>query len=337
VALLLVDAERRHAAYALESAPLEISYILGPLVLIAPSRRSPRPWRWWRRPRCSSPGRRPSPHRPPRARGCPPPTCGRGLSGALASPGVRTLARRADFVGLSFGAIEDVGGGVRRARRRARRDRTTAARRGAWRAWPVGRSRCARRAARPIRRCRAVAALAATDALLLAASGPLALGALLVIAGLAVAPAFAVVYTRAGDVARVGTVTEAFTMARHGDGLGLAAGSAAGGALAAFGRRARAGFLVAAGRRGARGGDHGRARRDHRVIRPRRTPPACRRPRSRPAAAWSRGRRQRPVGQRHPRLRTVLVQLMRYDRGSCMPTSGIGSERRTISSGSRAR
>jgi hypothetical protein len=79
----------------------------------------------------------------------------------------------------------------------------------------------------PIRRLVALfAALAATDALLLAATDEVALEALLVVAGPAVAPAFAVVYTLAGDVARGGTVTEAFTWLGTGIGLGLAAGSA---------------------------------------------------------------------------------------------------------------
>jgi predicted MFS family arabinose efflux permease len=90
-----------------------------------------------------------------------------------------------------------------------------------------------------------LAALAASDALLIAAGSPLALAALLVLAGLAVAPAFAVVYDVAADVACEGTVTEAFTWLQTGIGVGLAVGSAAGGALAA-GSGARAGFVTAA-------------------------------------------------------------------------------------------
>ena len=90
-----------------------------------------------------------------------------------------------------------------------------------------------------------LAALAAGDALLLAAGGPLALAALLVVAGLAIAPAFAVAYAVAAEVARPGTVTEAFTWLTTGLGAGLAAGSAFGGALAAA-HGAGAGFAAAA-------------------------------------------------------------------------------------------
>ena len=56
---------------------------------------------------------------------------------------------------------------------------------------------------------------------------------------------FAVLYTLAGDVAREGTVTEAFTWLGTGLSVGLAAGSAVGGALSAS-SGARAGFLAAA-------------------------------------------------------------------------------------------
>jgi len=66
------------------------------------------------------------------------------------------------------------------------------------------------------------------------------------VAGLAIAPAFAVVYGLAGEVAREGTVTEAFTWLTTGLGAGLAAGSAIGGALAASAGPGAA-FLAAAG------------------------------------------------------------------------------------------
>jgi len=243
---LLADPERRHAVYALESAALEVSFVLGPLVLVgaiattsaaaalvvcaglliagtaafaaAPASRAWRPVLGVRR----------------------------GLTGALAAPGVRTLFVLHALAGASFGAIEvatvafaeDAGakaaigpllaawglasmaGGALAVRAGAPRD-------------PVGRL------------VAMLAALAAGDALLLAAGGPVGLGALLVVAGLAIAPAFAVAYAIAADVARAGTVTEAFTWLTTGIGAGLAAGSALGGALAAA-HGASAGFAAAA-------------------------------------------------------------------------------------------
>src|SRR3954471_19133778 len=244
---LLPDAPRRHAAFALESVALEVSYILGPLVLVgavatrsaalalgasvvligagtvayvaAPASRGWRPVAAVRR----------------------------GLLGALASPGIRALLFAQVSVGFSFGAIEvavvafaeDAGA------------------RGAigplLSVWGVasmaGGALAIRRGASadPVRRLVAlVLALAAGDALLAAASGTAALGALLFVAGLAIAPVFTIIYNLAGDVARAGTVTEAFTWLATGLSVGLAAGSAAGGALSAAGG-APAGFLAAAG------------------------------------------------------------------------------------------
>ena len=171
----------------------------------------------------------------------------RGLAGALAGPGVRTLLSVQALAGVSFGAIEvatvafaqDAGakGAIGPLLRR------------------VGPGEHARRGDRsrrgpprdPVRRLVVLlTALAAGDVLLVAASGTLVLGALLVVAGLAIAPAFAVVYGLAGEVAREGTVTEAFTWLTTGLGAGLAVGSAVGGALAASGGPGAA-FLAAAG------------------------------------------------------------------------------------------
>jgi MFS family permease len=244
--MLLADPARRHAAYALESSALEVSYILGPLVLVgavatqsaalalaacavllttgsmafavAPASRAWRPVAGVRR----------------------------GLAGALASPGVRTLLAALAAVGTSFGAIEVAvvafaeHAGARGAIGPLLSAWGLASLVGGAVAVRLGPPRA------PVRRLVALlATLAATDALLVVAGDPLTLGALLVVAGVAIAPVFAIVYTLAGDVARDGTVTEAFTWLSTGIAIGLAIGSAAGGALAASGG-ARAGFLAAA-------------------------------------------------------------------------------------------
>ena len=196
---------------------------------------------------CCSPGRRRSPSPRPRALDAGARRATRRSPARSPAPGVRTLLSVQALAGVSFGAIEvatvafaqDAGargaigpllaawglasmlGGAIAVRRGAPRD--------------------------PVRRLVVLlAALAAGDVLLVAASGTLVLGALLVVAGLAIAPAFAVVYGLAGEVAREGTVTEAFTWLTTGLGAGLAVGSAVGGALAASGGPGAA-FLAAAG------------------------------------------------------------------------------------------
>jgi MFS family permease len=243
---LLPDAARRHAAFALESVALEISYILGPLVLVgavathsaalalgvcvaliatgtvafaaAPGSRDWRPVAGVRR----------------------------GLLGALASPGIRVLLAAQASVGFSFGAIEvsvvafAEDAGARGAIGVLLAGWGLASMAGGALAIRVGAPRD------PARRLVVlVVALAAGDALLVVATGTVALGVLLFVAGLAIAPVFTIIYNFAGDAAREGTVTEAFTWLGTGLSVGLAAGSAAAGTLASAGG-ARAGFLAAA-------------------------------------------------------------------------------------------
>jgi MFS family permease len=244
--VLLRDTARRHAAYALESAALEISYVLGPLVLVGAVATRSAALALVACAALLGAGTFAFAATPASRTWLPATGVRRGLAGALASPGVRTLLIAQACVGISFGAIEvSVVAFAEHAHARGAIGPLLAA-------WGLssllGGALAVRSGAPrdPIRRLVALlAVLAATDALLIAASGPLALGALLVAAGLAIAPAFAVVYNLAGDIAREGTVTEAFTWLATGIGAGLAAGSAAGGALAASGG-AGAGFLAAA-------------------------------------------------------------------------------------------
>jgi MFS family permease len=230
---LLPDPSRQHAAYALESAALEITYIVGPLVVVGVvASRSPALALGLCAALLGAGTLAFAAH--PVSRGWAPVTgVVRGRAGALRSPGVRTLLVAQACLGLSFGAIEvsvvafaEQGGAVS----------ATGPLLAAWGlASLVGGLVAARRGAPadPVRRLVALlAALAAADALLLAAPGPAGLAPLLVVAGLAIAPLFAVVYGLAGDVARAGTATEAFTWLTTGIAVGLAAGSTAGGAIA---------------------------------------------------------------------------------------------------------
>ena len=244
--VLLTDAARRHAAYALESAALEISYILGPLVLVGVVAVHSAALALATCAVLLTTGSIAFAATPASRAWIPATGVRRGLAGALSSPGVRTLLVALAFIGTSFGAIEVA---VVAFAEHADAPGAIGPLLSGWGlASMVGGAIAIRlgppRA--PVRRLVALlAALAATDALLLAASSPLALGVLLIVAGAAIAPVFAIVYTLAGDVAREGTVTEAFTWLSTGIAIGLATGSAAGGALAASGG-ARAGFVAAA-------------------------------------------------------------------------------------------
>jgi MFS transporter len=244
---LLADPERRHAAYALESAALEVSYLLGPLVLVgAVATRSAAAGLAV----CAAlvfAGTAAFAVTPASRAWTPVPGVRRGLAGALASAGVRTLLAATVCVGASFGAIEVA---TVAFAEEAGAKGAIGPLLAAWGLASMAGGAVAVRAGAPrdpVRRLVALlGALAAADALLAAATGPVVLGALLLVAGLAIAPAFAIVYGLAGDVARAGTVTEAFTWLTTGIGAGLAAGSALGGALAAS-DGAAAGFLAAAG------------------------------------------------------------------------------------------
>jgi predicted MFS family arabinose efflux permease len=88
--------------------------------------------------------------------------------------------------------------------------------------------------------------LAAADLLVAAAPTPAALVVAMVIAGVPIAPLFAIVYQLAGDVAREGTATETFTWLSTGIGVGLACGSTLAGALAQH-AGPHAGFVLASG------------------------------------------------------------------------------------------
>ena len=76
-----------------------------------------------------------------------------------------------------------------------------------------------------------LAALAAGTAPLVLAAGVVSLGALIFVAGIAIAPALAAVHSLTGQLAARGTVTEAYTWLGTGMGAGIAIGAALGGAV----------------------------------------------------------------------------------------------------------
>ena len=76
-----------------------------------------------------------------------------------------------------------------------------------------------------------LAALAAGTLPLALASGVVSLGALMFVAGIAIAPVLAAMYSLTGQLAAHGTVTEAYTWLGTGMGSGIAIGAALGGAV----------------------------------------------------------------------------------------------------------
>lgn len=229
---VLVPPERRHAIFALEAAGVELTFILGPLVLVgalaaltsssvallacacllvagtaafawAPSSR-----RW----------------RPAGGR--------RTLAGALASPALLTLMLAVAFMGASFGAIEV--GAVAHADEHGGRE-LVGPLLAAWAAGSlVGGLLIARGRPPADPRRRLVALLAATalaDALLSLAPNPPMFALAIFLAGSCIAPAFATLYSMVADLVPDGTLTESYTWLTTGITAGVAAGAAIGGAV----------------------------------------------------------------------------------------------------------
>jgi MFS family permease len=222
--------EQLRAAYALESSALEITYVIGPLVLAGAlaawsttaaalacaallmsgtlaflATPASRAWR----PATAAPA-------------------GHGWLGALRSPGVRTLLLLLALMGLTFGAVEI--GVPAAAEAGGHRDAAGPL----LSLWGLGSmlggllAMRLRRPAGPVARLTATICALAVGHLLLGAAGDLVvLGGLLVLAGLSIAPSFAAAFGLTDGLAPPGALTEAFAWL----GAGIAAGLAAGGAL----------------------------------------------------------------------------------------------------------
>jgi MFS family permease len=232
----LVDGpDQQRRAYAIDSAAVELTWVSGPpLVLLAgtllstgaalvlagavltvstalfAATRASRAWR----------------HGPERA--------GNGTTGALRSPGVRTLVLALGSAGLLFGATEvavtataDALGG-------------TAAAGPLLGLWGIGSlaggvvvARAGGGARTGTGLAALLAALAATHLALAAATGSLlALGAVIVVAGSMIAPTCATAYAMVDEAAPAGTTTEAFAWLATAIAIGTSAGAALAGAVA---------------------------------------------------------------------------------------------------------
>jgi MFS family permease len=165
---------------------------------------------------------------------------------AMAVPGVRTLVLLAVTLGASFGAIEV---GIAAFAEHSHHSGATGVLLGVWGLGSLlAGLAAARRGPRndPVPELlRLHVVLTATNAILVVAPGTVALGVLLAIAGVAIAPLFAVLYRILSEVADDDSVTEAFSWELTGITSGVAIGSAVAGALAAS-TGPRAAFVAAA-------------------------------------------------------------------------------------------
>jgi MFS family permease len=243
----MLDAHGLHAVLALEASLQELAFMLGPIVLVSlvangtPARGlvgaaviffaatiayavSPEP-------RSMRGSGRSARHR------------GRG---AMAVPGVRTLVLLAVTLGWSFGAIEV---GIAAFAEHSGHSGATGVLLGVWGIGSLIAGLIAARrgpAAQPVKELLGLhLVLTVCNALLITAPGLVGLALLLVLAGCAIAPLFAVLYRILAEVADADSVTEAYSWELTGITAGVAIGSAVGGALAS-GPGARAAFIAAA-------------------------------------------------------------------------------------------
>ena len=239
----IADEQRRHSAFAFESAVFELVYIAGPLVFVGLIGAASLPaaaaacgliatagsWLFALAPASRA-------WRPDGTRNADP-------AGALRGRGVRLILLALFVLGIAVAAIEITvaafAGGEQKA----------AVLLALWGAGSlIGGLVATHRPAPadpPAQMAILLAALAVLTAPLALAESLPALGALMVLAGLAIAPGLATAFGLLGQVAPVGTVTEAYTWVGTGFGGGIAAGSALGGWLVESSGTSTA-FLVAA-------------------------------------------------------------------------------------------
>ena len=156
----------------------------------------------------------------------------RSLAGALASPGVRTLFATLGVLGVGVGVIEVA---VPALCQHLGTPSATGFVFGLWGLGSlIGGAVASRLSAGPDPGRRVIvllAALAGSTLPLVLAAGVFSLGALIFLAGIAIAPALAAVHSLAGRLAVRGTITEAYTWLGTGMGAGIATGAAIGGAV----------------------------------------------------------------------------------------------------------
>jgi predicted MFS family arabinose efflux permease len=243
----LLEGDALHRVYALESAALELTYIVGPALMLAiaatagtataliaaattfcagtlvfSATRESRGWR----------------------------AAGAGAAqergAALRSPGLQTIVIAVGLAGATFGAVEVA---VAAACQAAGAKGATGALLAVWGLGSMLGGIAAARSGAPADAARwlalLLAALGVGDLALVPIASPAALAPILLVAGAAVAPLLGTAYTLVDRVAPAGGQTEAFAWLTTAIGIGLAGGSALAGALVDAGGPG-AGFATAA-------------------------------------------------------------------------------------------
>jgi MFS family permease len=229
---LLDGPDRRHAAYALESAVLEIVYICGPVVIVAGI------GSWSLRAAlvaCAAAlaGGDLAFSAHPVSRGWRPRTPReRDLTGALRGGGVRVLLVVFALLGLSVGAVEVV---VPASLDAMGHRELTGLLLGFWGVGSMLAGFAVARGGAPADAPRRLALLlvgwSAAHTAIGAAGAPATMALVLLAAGAAIAPTFVCANGMLDHLAPAGTLTEAFTWTQTGMVVGVAAGSAIAGAL----------------------------------------------------------------------------------------------------------
>jgi MFS family permease len=228
----LVPPAQRHAIYSLESVGVEMTFMVGPVVLVGVVAAATSPAVGLAT--CAAllvAGTTAFATSPPSLRWRPS-SAARTLAGALSNQAMLTLLAVVACMGASFGAIEVA------TTAHASEHGNAALVGPLLGTWALGSLLGGLASARgpapadPARRLLALlAATALADALVAAAPNPPVLALALLLAGGCIAPAFATLYAMVADLATEGTLTESYTWLTTGIAGGMAVGSAGGGSL----------------------------------------------------------------------------------------------------------
>jgi MFS family permease len=230
--VLLDSPDRRHAAYSMEGALLEVVYICGPLVIVAGI------GSWSARAAMAAcaafllVGDLTFAANPISRTWRPHADVARDLTGALRGPGVRVLIGVFVLCGLSVGAVEVA---VPAALDATGHRELTGVMLGLWgvgsmvAGLAIGRLGAA--VDPPRRLAIALAAWGLAHAAVGVSGDPAVLGLLLLVAGASIAPTFVSANGMLDDLAPAGTLTEAFTWTSTGISIGIASGAAIAGAV----------------------------------------------------------------------------------------------------------
>jgi MFS family permease len=228
------DADALPAAYAIESTALELTFIFGPPLALGLAAL------WSARAALACTGlvllaaTAAFATRPASRRWRPTPGTRRSRGGSLRSPAIRTLAVVLTAVGVVFGATEV---GVAAAATRLGSTNSAGPLLALWGLGSLAGGAVATRHGGGARTAGGLALILAAltlghAALAATTSSMLAIGTVLIVAGAAIAPAYATIYAMADHAAPAGTATEAFSWLSTAVVAGSAAGTAAAGALA---------------------------------------------------------------------------------------------------------